>query len=345
MKPLKLLTIFLLLGFTTIQAQVGINILEPDTTAILHIHSNTKGVLLPILSDESRNALGTAPAAEGLLVYDSVDKIYYFFNRTTKKWIALNPFQVNEETNAIDTTGDVRLAPNFRDRNVVIGGNNARAEAKLHVHGDIKSTNAIHANDSIWSPKINTTIGNINTVYAKVADVDTIRTRRLHVDTITSAVRANNIYADTIRASALNGRIPVGAIVMWDGPLNTVPRCWAVVDSMGGRFPVGAGNVRVTTGTQGISYSPRQIGGMNEVALTQPQMPRHNHSWTMSQRSSGANSTQAGDGRTYTYAGSDTQRGTPTITVTDAGDGQPHENRPPFYGVYFIRKMSNDNCY
>jgi len=170
--PSKLFIIFLLFSFTA-KAQVGINILDPDTTAILHIHSDNKGVLLPIVDSAIRAPLtiNNAPTADGLLVYDSIDKIYYFFNRKTREWLALNPFQVNETTHTNDTTGDVRLASRFENRNMVIGQGNADSNAKLHVKGNIKSDSTIFAknaditggridaknayiSDSTWSKKI-----------------------------------------------------------------------------------------------------------------------------------------------------------------------------------------------
>lgn len=383
MRTTKLLIIFLLLGFTA-KAQVGVNTLNPDSSAILHIYSNSKGVLLPILVDTTRSGLTVqnAPTADGLLVYDSIDKVYYFFNRATRKWLALNPFQVNEETHANDTTGDVRLAPNFRDRNVVIGGDSSRATAKLHVHGNIKSTNEIYAEDSIWSPKIGSTTASISNVHATTANINNIQTRVADID----VARVNTIQVDSIHATVVhsNSLVPIGTIIMWtpnapDGVLN-VPDCWEEVEELRGRFPVGVGSL----GTD--SYTARGTGGEPRIALQAHEMPRHQHvsphlsSQSIATNSSGLvlhkimswgydlshrrspgtnvwngilNISDNNDGGLYTrtsWAGGKIDTGihgyvnasSANSGFSDA-NGELHENRPPFYGVYFIRKISN-NC-
>ena len=158
MKTPKFLALFLLLGITTAKAQVGINTTNPHPTAVLHIHSQNQGVLLPTLPPGKRTALatgdGTEIAAEGLLVYDPEQRVYFFFNSTTGEWLALNPFQVREKKDTSGAGGnDVRLAPHFQDRNVVIGGDAAHPDARLHVHGNLRAEIA-HIVDSLWSAKI-----------------------------------------------------------------------------------------------------------------------------------------------------------------------------------------------
>ena len=329
MKTLKFLTFFLLLGTITVQAQVGINITNPDSTAILHIHSNeNQGILLPIVCSAGRSVRSTPPgmAAEGLLVFDSVDKVYYFFNRSTREWIALNPFQVGAERDTNYTrigSDDVRLAAPFQNRNVVIGGDTAHPEARLHVKGNIRSDNTIYARYIDIARKIDARAAHI---------VDSLFSKKIRSISLTTTT-ANITTADvgTLNAVNINGRIPIGSIVMWDGDSSDIPPCWRIVDSMGGRFPVGAGNVRFPAGTQGISYNPRQIGGLNEVVLTIEQMPRHNH---------GHGYFRTGFGGSFSRQA--TGSGSGTFESDFVGGDQPHENRPPFYAVFFIRKYSND---
>jgi hypothetical protein len=59
-------------------AQVGINTITPASSAELDIFSNSKGVLLPALTDAQMRAIATP--AQGLIVYNTTIKNYYYFN-------------------------------------------------------------------------------------------------------------------------------------------------------------------------------------------------------------------------------------------------------------------------
>jgi len=349
MKTLKISVLFLLLGTITVQAQVGINITNPDTTAILHIHSDNRGVLLPTVNESVRNSLATAPAAEGLLVFDPVQRIYYFFNRSTKQWIALNPFQaldIADPDNHADNpgAGDVRLSTPFQDRNVVIGGGTAPAEARLHVHGSIR------AEDSVSSPKLIS-----DSLISATGNIDTLEVRRLYVDTITSTVRANKIYADTVRATSVFGQVPIGTIVMWKSwegnQFDTA--CWRKVTEMTGRFPIGAGTPPQTyefrTGVNigsvrsvsvGRSADNDSVHGQAFRRLSVDQMPPHRH-YTRFLYASPGGSTGHSHARMHNagYEG----RAIPSSLTGGENNttAAAFDNRPPFFGVYFIQKISN----
>lgn len=62
------------------QAGVGIGVVTPDQTAVLHIQppSNNKGLLIPRLTTDQRNTISSP--AEGLLVYDTVANSLYHYN-------------------------------------------------------------------------------------------------------------------------------------------------------------------------------------------------------------------------------------------------------------------------
>jgi microcystin-dependent protein len=346
MKTFKLLIILSLLGFTA-KAQVGVNTLDPDTTAILHIYSDNKGVLLPILDSNTRAPF--VHAADGLLVYDSVDKTYYFFNRATKKWLALNPFQTTEDANANGASDDVRLGSRFVDRNVVIGRDSADPDAKLHVKGNIKSNGTVCA-DSVWSPKIGS-----DSIKTEFASITAAQISTANIGAITNVVRADTIladtiYATTIRANAVYGAVPIGTIVMWTGNLNSLDTaCWEEVTELSGRFPVGAGtgsDIDSRTGTapnyQAGSSIANNRSGEISVILSENQMPSHTHGSPNGVSFVFASGTSKVDNG-GTDRGLDEVSRRYALNTGSAGGNQPHENRPPFYGVYFIRKMSN-NC-
>ena len=81
---------FLLLFFFLItltgNAQIGIGTTVPDATAILDITSTEKGILAPRMTTAQRTAI-TNPA-QGLLVYDTDLKLFYYFS-SPSGWLPL----------------------------------------------------------------------------------------------------------------------------------------------------------------------------------------------------------------------------------------------------------------
>lgn len=100
MKNLKLqLTILTLAVFASFNynasAQVGIGT-EPDDSAMLDISSNEKGMLTPRMTSVQRTAISSP--AEGLLVFDTDENAFYFYDGANwKKFV--------DENSANDYTG------------------------------------------------------------------------------------------------------------------------------------------------------------------------------------------------------------------------------------------------
>jgi hypothetical protein len=81
MKQYLKIFLFSLLSFFSISfldAQVGINILQPDTSAVLHLESNNKGFLPPRLSKTERDNI-YAPKP-GLMVFNTTDSMMQYYN-------------------------------------------------------------------------------------------------------------------------------------------------------------------------------------------------------------------------------------------------------------------------
>ena len=72
-----LLLIALSIGFL-VDAQVGINILQPDSSAILHLESTDKGLLLPRLTSPQMDGINNP--VNGLTVYNTEDSLIYYYN-------------------------------------------------------------------------------------------------------------------------------------------------------------------------------------------------------------------------------------------------------------------------
>ncbi len=73
------LAFMLMLPVSTLISQVSIDSVEsaPHPSAMLHIKSGTKGLLVPRLSSSQMNSIA-APAA-GLLVYNVDDQAFYYY--------------------------------------------------------------------------------------------------------------------------------------------------------------------------------------------------------------------------------------------------------------------------
>ncbi|TXD84283.1 hypothetical protein ESY86_06815 [Subsaximicrobium wynnwilliamsii] len=86
MRPIKLLFLSVLLtGFS--HAQVGIGTEEPDASALLELKSESQGLLAPRMTTLQREDIESP--AESLLVFDTDEDTFYFYNATTTSWSAL----------------------------------------------------------------------------------------------------------------------------------------------------------------------------------------------------------------------------------------------------------------
>ena len=116
-------TLFLLLIFTFSQAQnnVGIGTNTPDPNALLHLESNSKGILIPKLDAAERIALGAALNAsnKGLLVFGPDTDQFWYWNGTI--WIPFpapdndqQTLTFNAGTNTLAiSNGNSIVLPNF----------------------------------------------------------------------------------------------------------------------------------------------------------------------------------------------------------------------------------------
>lgn len=68
----------LLMGAASVEAQVGINILQPDTSAILHLESTERGFLPPRMTTQQRDNI--VQPKPGLMIYNNTDSSMQYFN-------------------------------------------------------------------------------------------------------------------------------------------------------------------------------------------------------------------------------------------------------------------------
>ena len=167
-------------------------------------------------------------------------------------------------------------------------------------------------------------------------------------------VPRSSIIVTRYNKSLDSSSIPSGTIITWYGALGSIPSGFVLCDGSNGtpdlrnRFIVGAGN----------SYTLGATGGADTVTLTTAQMPSHAHTrGTMNitgsilssywpehaYKLSGAfyhigNHKGAAYGDTRGIAGFDASRAW-TGETSYVGSGSAHENRPPYYALYYIMKL------
>lgn len=185
----------------------------------------------------------------------------------------------------------------------------------------------------------------------------------------------NNCEALTEVISAVDNYVdvhpPVGTILMWTGQVTESSDSSIVTNAevyikvggvantsykvctghgttpdLIGRFVVGAGAPAAGspfTSTGGTTLSKGTTGGIEEVTLTASQIPAHTHTFTPSivtdvSKVTGSDLT-GGGGTAFVQSITVTKDSTPEVDA-NTGGGSEHENRPPYYAVYYIMRVS-----
>jgi hypothetical protein len=117
----------------------------------------------------------------------------------------------------------------------------------------------------------------------------------------------------------------------WSGPM------WEVDTLFEARFPVGAGTFAASgvVSVNGTTTSTA-VAGEDKHTLVTSEMPKHSHTMTWdSQDTAGGNQLKT------LYLGPDANAFNDIVKSSgDAGGDAAHNNLPPFYGVYFIKRTS-----
>jgi microcystin-dependent protein len=347
-------------------AQVGVNTVTPDTTALLDIHfsgTGQVGVLFPDVGDDMRQS--KKEVSDGMVVFDRKRKMFYYYDDDLKEWVAMSPFGVVHDDSKLN---DIRPQDSeVNSLNMSLGlPDSEKATAKLDVNGSVRVRSharidgnvKVNGSDTIQQNLIvkgTTTLQNPTTINSTL--------------TVTSNINAgsNAVTAGTVNATYGTATVPVGGIIMWSDILNPLASNWKVCDgtkiddpqspihgkvtpNLQGRFIVGAGQYANTHGdtreTNLPSYAIGAAGGVNMYALAAPEMPNHDH--TMHAQGS----ITAGDNiflsrspevNSYSGGGAAPFGGSRTIDsnmrTSAEGGGTSHENRPPYYALAYIMRI------
>ena len=140
--------------------------------------------------------------------------------------------------------------------------------------------------------------------------------------------------------AAYERRIYVGTttdLLSYDGgdgtatATTTTGPMWMVDTLFDARFPVGAGAFAASGAVAVLgTATSTSIVGEDQHTLTVPEIPAHTHNFfplvTADANNGGANGVQYGT--------------TANVATSSTGGGAAHNNLPPFYGVYFIKRTA-----
>jgi len=151
-----------------------------------------------------------------------------------------------------------------------------------------------------------------------------------------------------VAANSSERRIFVGTsadVLSYDGGDGTVysgnpyaGSMWAIDTNFEARFPVGAGTFAASgvVSVNGTTTSTA-VAGEDKHTLVTAEMPSHTHQ-ILDQY---INLTQRGSADTSVFSATNRSEGVANLLpTTSSGGDAAHNNLPPFYGVYFIKRTS-----
>lgn len=128
------------------------------------------------------------------------------------------------------------------------------------------------------------------------------------------------------KANEAKGVVPVGGILAWTNA--SVPDGWAVCNGENGTPDLRGWFVRGASEAGEVGST----GGVARVTLTVEQIPSHSHEYAYpATMTAGKNHFDDDDGHVW--------RTTTTRTTDSTGGGLAHENRPPFFALYYIMRV------
>lgn len=158
-----------------------------------------------------------------------------------------------------------------------------------------------------------------------------------HLRTIKGALKNTFPNLDgpvTATPDQLNYPVPKGVILLWSGPVDSIPAGYGLCDGtngtpdLRGRFVVGAGDI-------GHAFQPQSIGGSDRTSMegshthTINNGGAHNHTATTVE-------VQAGTGTTVVSALAAAADHTHTANLVGDHD---HESLPPYYALCYIQRL------
>lgn len=186
-------------------------------------------------------------------------------------------------------------------------------------------------------------VGSIGT--AQAADCAREFGPQTNVAALLACITEVNAEVEEIRRLSIRTGLPKNAVLAFDDP-NGCPAGWTPYTRADGRVIIG-----VTTGKSPLSQRfYGEEGGAEGVTLTEATIPQHQHALLAFLGFDQAgdditpdNQIKIADGEvsparseTYRLRGTDLEAS--HGKSSSVGNGQPHENMPPFIALYYCRK-------
>ena len=142
MRTLLIVGVLILLPFTRLMAQAGINAdgSLPDPSAMLDVKSTTKGMLIPSMTLTQRDAISNP--ANGLLIYCLTNNNFYSNAGTpsSPNWIVVNSQWTTNGTSVSYTNGNVGIGTTSPNSTLSVGGS---SQFQVNSTGNITKINNV----------------------------------------------------------------------------------------------------------------------------------------------------------------------------------------------------------
>jgi microcystin-dependent protein len=137
-------------------------------------------------------------------------------------------------------------------------------------------------------------------------------------------------------------KIPQNTIKIWTGLIANIPKHWQICDGTNSTPDLRSSFVRGAPNATGGGG----IGGSDTVTLDSTMIPSHNHGITDPTHVHGfsthSNTSTSAAGSGNTAGSVATSSITPTISINNQGGGGSHNNKPAYYEVIYIMKVTSD---
>ena len=192
------------------------------------------------------------------------------------------------------------------------------------------STGAFQLYDTGWRPILKLFSGSSARAALYHAGAEKLVTSSTGV-TVTGTVNATNFTGSGANLTGIEAFV-TGMIILWSGAANAIPTGFVLCDgnnstpNLSGKFVVGY------SASNG-DYDVNDTGGAEDVTLALSQIPSHKHDTSFDNKKyfPGGGSTSIGYGGAGGYPAD-------VFSMSNAGGGQAHENRPPYYALCYIMK-------
>ena len=352
--------------FNKVNAQISVGTNNTENNFSLDLNSsstNDKGVVLPKASGEDPFKIGVPT---GTLLFNLTDSLIYYSTDVNKGFNSLSPWNYSPTTNFLyyNNSGKIGIGTDAPVTKLTISnGFQIVSETDANGYLAIKN-NDVGVNQKLLKLDIN------QISYSHSASNSTLNIQRFGgtlkfgtIDPSQKKYKTNLNVTGRVKEDG-NDLLPAGTIIMYSH--DTIPAGWGICDGtiyqktdgtgsiqspdLSNRFIVGAGD-DYTVGDS--------TGGKSMVKLTLNEMPVHNHN--VSIPSSGGHTHDYGSRGFITnlggccckdyrlcftgkssatrYTNSGNGSHTHTVTESNAGNDQYHENRPPFIRLIYLMKL------